>query len=81
MLWPGVDSGGVLHLPPTVINNSPARGTGYRCLWLGVWEHNHRVNAFYERRGFATVGIEPFCLQSDDQADLLMQLVMSKGAV
>jgi GNAT superfamily N-acetyltransferase len=27
---------------------------------LGVWEHNHRAHAFYERQGFARIGSRQF---------------------
>ena len=33
-----------------------ARDHGGRTLWLGVWEHNHRARAFYERWGFTYAG-------------------------
>lgn len=56
-----------------------AKNSGYKSLWLGVWEHNHRAKAFYERWGFESVGTETFRLGSDDQTDLLMQLGL--GAV
>src|SRR4051794_27967019 len=57
-----------------------ARNSGYESLWLGVWEHNHRAKAFYERWGFVPVGTEPFLLGSDEQTDMLMQLVLSDRA-
>ncbi len=56
-----------------------ARGAGHESLWLGVWEHNHRAKAFYERWGFVPVGTETFRLGSDDQSDVLMQFVLSEG--
>ena len=54
--------------------------TGHRSLWLGVWEHNHRAKAFYERWGFVPVGTESFRLGGDDQTDVLMQLALTEGA-
>lgn len=54
-----------------------AKNSGHKSLWLGVWEHNHRARAFYERWGFVPVGVETFRLGSDDQSDVLMQLVLS----
>jgi ribosomal protein S18 acetylase RimI-like enzyme len=54
-----------------------ARNSGYESLWLGVWEHNHRAKAFYERWGFVPVGTETFLLGSDEQTDVLMHLVLS----
>jgi GNAT superfamily N-acetyltransferase len=56
-----------------------ARSSGYKSLWLGVWEHNHRAKAFYERWGFESVGTETFRLGSDDQTDVLMQLGLREG--
>ncbi len=51
---------------------------GHETMWLGVWEHNHRARAFYERWGFRTVGTETFRLGSDDQVDLLMELRLAE---
>lgn len=55
-----------------------ATGTGYESMWFGVWEHNHRARAFYERWGFIPVGTEAFRLGSDDQVDLLMELRLAE---
>jgi hypothetical protein len=49
-------------------------------MWLGVWEHNHRAKAFYERWGFGAAGVEIFRLGNDNQTDLLMQLALSETA-
>lgn len=54
-----------------------AAASGYRTLWLGVWERNPRAIAFYERWGFATVGSHVFRLGSDDQTDLIMERPVS----
>lgn len=56
-----------------------ARKSGHETLWLGVWEHNLRATAFYDRWGFRTVGTETFRLGSDDQVDLLMVLRLSEA--
>lgn len=45
---------------------------GRRTVWLGVWEHNERAIAFYERWGFEVVGSHVFQLGSDAQNDLIM---------
>ncbi len=50
-----------------------ARLDGYRTLWLGVWERNHRAIAFYKRWGFEVVGDHVFRLGSEDQTDLVME--------
>lgn len=51
-----------------------ARQTGYQTLWLGVWEHNGRAQAFYRKWGFHEVGQHNFQLGADIQTDILMIL-------
>lgn len=41
-------------------------------VWLGVWEHNPRAVAFYEKSGFRVVGDHEFVLGTDRQRDLVM---------
>lgn len=41
-------------------------------VWLGVWEHNARAIAFYQKNGFKTVGEQSFLLGADQQRDLIM---------
>lgn len=43
-----------------------------RTLWLGVWERNARVAAFYAKYGFRRVGEHTFVLGGDPQTDWLM---------
>jgi ribosomal protein S18 acetylase RimI-like enzyme len=50
-----------------------ARGIGRRTVWLGVWEHNRRAIAFYDRWGFVRVGEKPFTLGEDVQTDHVME--------
>ncbi len=50
-----------------------ARQTGHRTLWLGVWEHNSRAQAFYRKWDFREVGKHVFQLGSDPQTDILME--------
>jgi len=45
----------------------------YKTMWLGVWEHNHRAQRFYEKKGFKMVGKHIFRLGSDAQTDLVME--------
>lgn len=52
-----------------------AREEGFETLWLGVWERNFRAQAFYKKFGFEVVGRHVFTLGTDDQLDLIMQLV------
>jgi ribosomal protein S18 acetylase RimI-like enzyme len=42
-------------------------------IWLGVWEHNNRAIAFYERNGFQIFSSHDFVLGDDVQTDLLMK--------
>jgi ribosomal protein S18 acetylase RimI-like enzyme len=42
---------------------------GGRTLWLGVWEHNPRAQAFYAKCGFRDVGSHEFVLGTDTQTD------------
>jgi diamine N-acetyltransferase len=46
---------------------------GYQTIWLGVWEHNYRAQAFYRKWEFVEVGTHVFQLGDDAQTDLLMQ--------
>lgn len=43
-----------------------------RAIWLGVWEHNLRAIAFYEKCGFSAVGSHVFWLGTDPQTDQIM---------
>lgn len=49
-----------------------ARAQGAQTIWLGVWEHNLRAQAFYKKTGFVDVGSHPFLLGSDLQTDRIM---------
>jgi ribosomal protein S18 acetylase RimI-like enzyme len=57
---------------------SEAKQRGYKTLWLGVWEHNHRAQAFYRKWNFREVGRHIFQLGNDPQTDILMQRELSK---
>jgi GNAT superfamily N-acetyltransferase len=50
-----------------------AEKRGCDTIWLGVWEHNLRGQAFYRKWGFAEMGTYIFQLGDDPQTDLLMQ--------
>jgi diamine N-acetyltransferase len=56
---------------------SYARTTGHDCMWLGVWEHNPRAIAFYERHGFEHFGSHLFLLGNDLQRDLWMKKMIN----
>ena len=48
-----------------------AKMEGYRYLWLGVWEHNYRAQAFYRKYGFApTPYTHPFPVGQTPQTDV-----------
>lgn len=49
-----------------------AQAQGATALWLGVWEHNPRAQAFYRKAGFADVGSKVFVVGTDAQADRVM---------
>jgi ribosomal protein S18 acetylase RimI-like enzyme len=46
-------------------------------LWLGVWEHNARAQAFYRNWNFTDIGTHVFQLGDDPQTDILMQRAIS----
>lgn len=50
-----------------------AKRRGYETLWLGVWERNHRAQAFYRKWNFQEAGTHLFQLGDDPQTDILMQ--------
>ncbi|MBL0334324.1 MAG: GNAT family N-acetyltransferase [Chitinophagaceae bacterium] len=50
-----------------------ARELKKNCIWLGVWEHNTKAIAFYEREGFEKFGEHIFLLGEDPQTDWLMK--------
>jgi ribosomal protein S18 acetylase RimI-like enzyme len=47
---------------------------GFDTIWLGVWEHNPRAIAFYEKWGFEKFSSHPFHLGKDLQTDVMMKL-------
>jgi len=47
------------------------------CIWLGVWEHNHRAIDFYTKFGFSKFSEHDFVLGNDVQRDWLMNLQLS----
>lgn len=50
-----------------------ARSNGMKAVWLGVWEHNPRAIAFYEKWAFEKFGQHEFMLGNDVQVDWLMK--------
>jgi ribosomal protein S18 acetylase RimI-like enzyme len=43
-------------------------------IWLGVWEHNSRAIAFYEKQGFKKFATHSFKLGNDIQQDHIMRM-------
>ncbi len=50
-----------------------AKEHNYEIIWLGVWEHNPRAYAFYQKWGFEKFGSHVFMLGTDSQTDWLMK--------
>lgn len=46
-----------------------AKEWGYKKFWLGVWEQNHRAQAFYKKCGFRKVGVHVFDMGGELQSD------------
>lgn len=57
-----------------------AQERGKEIIWLGVWEHNPRAIAFYERWGFHKFDTHVFLLGTDPQTDWLMKKELSTTA-
>lgn len=54
-----------------------AKEASYKTIWLGVWEHNAKAIAFYERNGFVKTGEHGFVLGNDVQTDYIMELQLN----
>jgi len=55
---------------------SMGRALEVEMLWLGVWEHNPRAMAFYEREGYEVFGEHDYLLGTDLQRDLLYRKML-----
>ncbi len=54
----------------------------YELIWLGVWEHNERANAFYKKFGFEDSGVEhPFPIGNTPQTDVWLYKFIGKGTL
>ncbi len=49
-----------------------AKDRAYKTCWLKVWEGNQRAIDFYENKGFARVGNEPYLVGSSSENVVLM---------
>ncbi len=52
---------------------------GYRRIYLGVWEHNHRAQRFYARHGFRVVGDYFYTVGGHKDHELIMYQEMAAG--
>lgn len=46
-----------------------ARDQGFATIWLGVWEENHKAQAFYRKMGYERIGEHVFDVGGDLQTD------------
>ncbi|KAI3393254.1 hypothetical protein diail_4513 [Diaporthe ilicicola] len=46
-----------------------ARQQGFKTIWLGVWEENHKAQAFYRKMGYERIGEHVFDVGGDLQTD------------
>jgi ribosomal protein S18 acetylase RimI-like enzyme len=53
-----------------------ARQTGFKTIYLGVWEKNFRAQAFYRKWNFVRVGEHVFQMGDDSQLDWWMMRVI-----
>jgi diamine N-acetyltransferase len=74
--WIGTGVGAALM--QRCLDEAVARGRD--TIWLGVWEHNRRAIAFYERWGFTDVGSQPFVLGRDVQTDRVMKRALREAS-
>ena len=65
--WIGTGLGGTLMRRCLEV----AQAAGVSAVVLGVWEHNERAKAFYQRYGFREIGDVAFRLGEDVQRDLI----------
>jgi len=67
--WTGTGLGGALMRRVMEL----AQADGCTAVVLGVWEHNERAKAFYQRFGFKEIGAHAFRLGQDVQRDLILR--------
>lgn len=53
-----------------------ARTRNFEYVWLGVWEHNTKAMAFYQKNGFVAFDKHVFTLGADDQTDIMMKKIL-----
>lgn len=59
--------------------HTTAREFGGQALWLGVWEHNPRAIAFYQKAGFVDRGSHDFFVGQDRQTDRVLVAPVAAG--
>jgi ribosomal protein S18 acetylase RimI-like enzyme len=55
------------------VSSMIAKEKNKKCVWLGVWQQNHRAISFYFRWGFEIFATHDFLLGDDVQKDWLMK--------
>lgn len=50
--------------------------SGVTSIWLGVWEKNLKALRFYTKNGFVVFNQHDFIMGTDQQTDLMMQLIL-----
>lgn len=58
-----------------------AHRRGGKTMWLGVWEHNARAQAFYRKCGFVDVGAHVFMVGTDAQTDRILARPVAPGVL
>ena len=53
--------------------------SGYKTIWLGVWEQNKRAQRFYQKQGFHPMGTHAFFFGREIQKDIIMAKDISEG--
>nr|MBK9651744.1 GNAT family N-acetyltransferase [Bacteroidota bacterium] len=48
------------------------RKNNFEYLWLGVWQLNHRANAFYKNYGFEIIGTKKFYVGTEENDDYVL---------
>lgn len=58
-------------------NLNAAAGNGAKGIWLGTNDENHRAVRFYEKHGFAKVGVKTFRLGAGIENDFILERALS----
>ncbi|WVW78831.1 hypothetical protein I302_100794 [Kwoniella bestiolae CBS 10118] len=53
-----------------------SRELGFKSIWLGAWEDNHRAKGFYKKMGYTIVGDHVFDIGGSKQRDEIMEKML-----